>query len=121
MWPNIYHDVVTENVVIRIRLTEELDHNGQHLYLTNPNFVGPSVLAVSPGEEPPVFLKLHNRVADALGIDYPNKPEDDSDPNGLHLADAREVRDRLLSLVERLSERSTQPVLVADPIRRTDI
>lgn len=66
-------------------------------------------LEVAPGAEAPFFMKVDERVAEAISIALHPAPEF----SARHLGDALTVRDRLLTLVEKLSEPG-HPVYVQD-------
>jgi hypothetical protein len=84
---------------VYLRLTDEPNEQGAFLYRSGHDpklHCSPEVVAVWPGQEPPLYMRIEEGLARALAEALAPRPEFGE----RHLNDAIEVRDRLLAILE---------------------
>lgn len=94
---SVYNDPVKQQTIVLIELGTD-DHGVMH-FMDERGAAVPVLM----GQEPPTYMTIPIQVAKAIGEALAPRPE----ASARHLNDAIEVRDRLLSLVERQWTTST--------------
>jgi antitoxin component of MazEF toxin-antitoxin module len=91
-----YWDRMRDSLTVYYIVREEED--GRKLCCVYDNG-GPRFHEVFHGQEMPVYMRIPRDVAETMGLKADGEVEEESATNA-HLDDTREVRDRLLTLVE---------------------
>lgn len=79
---------------VRIYIEVGIDADGRHLYLKPDGHP----VGIFPGAEPPLYMRLDQMIAEAIAEALSPPPV----ASARHLDDAIEVRDRVMTLVEKL-------------------
>lgn len=94
----VHHEPWMERMVIYCKMGSYED--GCRMYATRPHGPAPYWMIVAPMEEPPLYLVIGTQEADAIAEAIQQRPE----ATERHLDDAMDVRDRLLTMMEKRND-----------------